>query len=58
MLKICKVGKNLHKIRVAGRGLCGLNENVNLQFVQNKFTQEFTFTSIFFCVCKLVFVPL
>lgn len=48
MLKICKVGKNLHKIRVAGHGLCGLNEDVNLQFMQNKFIQEFTFTSIYF----------
>ena len=48
MLKICKVGKNLHKIRVVGHRLCGLNEDVNLQFAQNKFTREFTFTSIYF----------
>lgn len=38
MLKICKAGVNLHKIRVAGHGLCGLNKDVNLQFTQNKFT--------------------
>ena len=38
MLKICKAGVNLYKIRAAGHGLCGLNEDVNLQFTQNKFT--------------------